>query len=87
MKTQVTITRTDTGASTHVKSDTEAAHKDVASWNEALAEAEELGLINAAESIGAKALPRGFPFNTSTDTGLENLMQHGFVRGKGNPPR
>ena len=87
MKVQVTITRTDTGANTYVKSDTEEAHKDVASWNEALAEAEHHGLINAAESIGAKALPPGFPFNTSTDVGLENLIKHGFVRGKGSPPR
>jgi hypothetical protein len=87
MKIQVTITRTDTGANTHVKSDTEDAHKDVASWSDALAEAEDLGLINAAEAIGAKALPPGFPFHTSADAGIENLMQHGFVRGKGSPPR
>jgi hypothetical protein len=87
MKFQVTITRTDTGANTHVKSDTEDAHKDVASWNEALAEAEELGLINAAESVGAKVLPPGFPFHGSTDADLESLFKHGFVRGKGSPPR
>ena len=87
MKVQVTITRTDTGANTYVKSDTEDAHKDVASWNEALTEAEELGLINAPESIGAKALPPGFPFHTSADAGLEGLMNHGFVQGKGSPPR
>lgn len=87
MKVHVTITRTDTGANTRVKSDTEAAHKDVASWDEAVAEAEELGLINAAESIEAKALPPGFPFHTSTDTNFENLLKHGFVLGKGSPPR
>jgi hypothetical protein len=87
MKLQVTITRTDTGANTHVMSDTEDAHKDVASWNDALAEAENLGLINAAEAIGAKALPPGFPFHTSTDSGIESLMRQGFVRGKGSSPR
>lgn len=87
MKVQVTITRTASGANTHVKSDTEEAHRDVASWKEALAEAEELGLINAAESIEAKALPPGFPFHSSTDAGLENLIKHGFVRSKGSPPR
>ncbi len=87
MKAQVTITRTDTGANTHVKSETEEAHKDVASWDEALAEAEELGLINAAESIGAKVMPPGFPFHTFTDASLENLPKHGFVPGKGSPPR
>jgi hypothetical protein len=87
MKTQVIITRTDTGANTQVKSQTEDVHKDVASWSDAVGEAEELGLINGAESIGAKALPPGFPFHTFTDAGIENLMQHGFVRGKGAPPR
>jgi hypothetical protein len=87
MKIQVTITRTDTGANTQVKSDTEDAHKDVASWDDALAEAQDLGLINAAESIGAKVLPPGFPFHTSADVDIESLMQHGFVRGKGSPPR
>jgi hypothetical protein len=87
MKTQVIITRTDTGANTQVKSDTEDAHKDVASWNDAVAEAGALGLINSAESIGAKALPPGFPFHTFTNAEIENLIQHGFVRGKGSPPR
>ena len=87
MKTHVIITRTDTGAKTQVKSDTEDAHKDVASWNDAVTEAESLGLINAAESIGAKALPPGFPFHAFTDAGIGNLMSHGFERGKGNPPR
>lgn len=87
MEVYVTITRTDTGADTRVKSGTEAAHKDVASWNQAVAEAEELGLINAAESIEAKAMPPGFPFHTSTDADFENLLKHGFVPGKGSPPR
>ena len=87
MKTQVTITRTDTGANTRVKSDNEDAHKDFASWSDAVAEAQDLGLINAAEFIGANALPPGFPFHTFTDAGIENLLQHGFVRGKGSPPR
>jgi hypothetical protein len=80
MQIQVTMARTDTVANTHVKSDTEDAHKDVASWNDALAEAEDLGLINAAEAIGANALPPDFPFHTSTDAGVGNLMQHGFAR-------
>ena len=87
MKAQVTITRTDTGANTQVKSDSGDAHKDVASWNDAVAEAEALGLISSAESIGAKALPPGFPFHTFTDAGIEGLLQHGFERGKGAPPR
>jgi hypothetical protein len=87
MKLQVTITRTDAGANTHVMSETEDAHKDVACWSDALTEAQEFGLINGAEAIGAKALPPGFPLHTSADTGIENLIQHGFVRGKGNSPR
>lgn len=87
MKLQVTITHTDMGATTQVKSDTDDAHKDVASLDDALAEAQELGLINAAESIGAKVLPTAFPFHTSADADIESLMRHGFVRGKGSPPR
>jgi hypothetical protein len=87
MHFQVTITRTDTGANTHVKSDTTKASKDFVSWSEALAEAEHLGLINVAESIAAKALPPGFPLHVSADTGLANLISHGFVLGKSRPAR
>jgi hypothetical protein len=87
MKFQVTITRTDTGANTHVKSDTAEASKDVASWNDALTEAERLGLINAAESIAAKALPPGLPLHTSADADLDSLVRHGFVLGHPSPPQ
>ena len=87
MNFQVTITRTDTGANTRVKSETGEASKDVASWSDALAEAEHLGLINAAESIAGKALPPGFPLHTSADTNLKNLVRHGFVPGKASPPQ
>jgi hypothetical protein len=87
MNFQVTITRTDTGANTHIKSDTAEASKDVVSWSEALAEAKHFGLINLPESIAAKALPPGFPLHTSADTGLANLISHGFVLGKSRPAR
>jgi hypothetical protein len=87
MSCQVTITRTDTGANTRVKSDTGEANKDVASWSEALAEAERLGLINAVESLAAKALPPGFPLHVSADASVADLVRHGFALGKGAPPR
>jgi hypothetical protein len=87
MSCQVTITRTDTGANTRVKSDTGEANKDVASWSEALAEAERLGLINAAESLAAKALPPGFPLHASADASVADLVRHGFALGKGAPSR
>jgi hypothetical protein len=87
MSFQVTITRTDMGANTHVKSENREASKNVASWSDALTEAEQLGLINAAESLGAKALPSGLPLHTTADTELGNLVSHGFVLGKASPPQ
>jgi hypothetical protein len=44
-------------------------------------------LINAAESIAAKALPPGFPLHTSSHTDLKNLIGHGFVPDKVSSPR
>lgn len=87
MNVQVTITRTETGANTHVKSEKEEASKDVASWNEALDEAERLGLINAAEAVTAKVLPPGFPLHASADNDIGHLVRHGFMLGKGHPPQ
>jgi|HubBroStandDraft_1064217.scaffolds.fasta_scaffold139669_2 hypothetical protein len=87
MKTQVIITRTDTGANTQVKSDTDDAHKDVTSWSDAVDEAKALQLISSAEAIGAKVLPPGFPFHGFTEAKVEDIVQHGFERGKGAPPR
>lgn len=86
MNVQVTITRTDTGANTHVRSDTAEASKDIASWSDAITEAERLGLINAAEVIAAKALPPGFPLHASANTNLDTLIKNGFVPGTHNPP-
>ena len=87
MKFRVTITRTDSGADTNIGSDNGEAIKDYQSWHDALTDAEHLGLINAAESIAAKALPPGLPLHTAGDTEAGNLASQGFSLGKANPPQ
>ena len=52
MELQVTITRTDDGANTHVKSRNGEASKDYASWSDALDEASSIGLINSFGNLG-----------------------------------
>ncbi len=87
MKIQVRITRTDAGANTRVKSDTNEASKDYGSWDEALAEANEIGLIHAVEAAAAKILPPGMPFHTTTETDATVFSMAGFVSGKQQPPQ
>jgi hypothetical protein len=67
MKTQVTLTRTDEGATTKVKWDHGEASKSYASWEDALSDARQLGLIDAVESTGAKILPPGFPLHANVE--------------------
>jgi hypothetical protein len=86
MKVQVTLTRTDTGANAKVKSDSAEANKDYPSWESALEEAEQLGLINAAEALAAKLLPPGFPFHANGKIDPAILTPQGFIPGKASPP-
>jgi hypothetical protein len=86
MKLQVTITRTDSGANTHVKSHNGEANRDYASWSEALNEASSLGLINSVEAVAAHAMPPGLPFHTDAEAEPKNLKRHGFKIGKASPP-
>ena len=87
MKVQVTITRTDTGANTKIKSDSGEASKDYRSWEEAFTEANDIGLVNIAESTAAKLLPPGFPFHTNAEIEPSTLTAQGFVPGKASPPQ
>lgn len=87
MDLQVTITRTDSGANTNVKSRNGEANKDYPSWSDALKEASEIGLINAVEAAAAHAMPPGLPFHTGADVAPENLEGHGFRIGKASPPQ
>jgi len=87
MKVQVRITRTDTGANTRVKSDKNEVSKDYGSWDDALVEANEIGLINGVEATAAKILPPGMPFNTTTETDATVFSVAGFVSGKQPPPQ
>jgi hypothetical protein len=85
MKVQVRITRTDRGSNTRIKSETQEASKDYSSWDEALAEAERLGLINGTEAKAAKILPPGMPYNTSAEVAAPVFGAAGFVAGKAPP--
>jgi hypothetical protein len=82
---QVTITRTDDGANTKIKSPSGEASKDYASWDAALKEAESIGLINSVEAIGAKALPPGFPLRSNSDLDPSVVATNGFIAGKTSP--
>lgn len=86
MKVQVTLTRTDTGATTKIRSDSGESSKEYSSWNDALIDAEHLGLINGVESTAAKA-PPGFPLHTNAELDLSVLGNQGFVPGKRPPAR
>jgi hypothetical protein len=88
MKAQVRITRTDTGSNTRIKSDNEhEASKDYASWDDALAEAERMGLVNGVEATAAKVMPPGMPFHTSCEVDSSVLSTAGFAAGKTSPPQ
>ena len=87
MELQVTITRTDGGANTHVKSHNGEASKDYASWSDALDEASSIGLINSVQAVVAHAMPPGLPFHTNAEVEPENLEGHGFTIGKTSPPQ
>jgi hypothetical protein len=86
-KVQVTLTRTDTGATTKIGSDSGESSKEYSSWNDALIDAEHIGLINGVESTAAKALPPGFPLHTNAELDLSVLGNQGFVPGKTPPAR
>lgn len=87
MKVQVALTRTSAGANAKIKSDTAEASKDYPSWEDALKEAEQLGLITGAEVTAAKLLPPGFPFHGNAEVEPSSLTAQGFVSGKTSPPR
>jgi hypothetical protein len=87
MKIQVVATRTDTGATTKLMTNSGESSKNYASWNDALKEAEDLKLINTVEATAAKALPPGFPLHTTTETDAGNLANVGFTPGKTLPPQ
>lgn len=87
MKIQVVVTRTDTGATTKLITDSGESSKNYASWNDALKEAEDLKLINLAEATAAKALPPGFPLHTTTEFGADTFAHAGFTPGKTSPPQ
>jgi hypothetical protein len=87
MKIQVVVTRTDTGATTKLMSNSGESSKNYASWNEALKEAEDFKLINTVEATAAKALPPGLPLHTTTEMDAGNLANAGFTPGKTSPPQ
>ena len=52
-----------------------------------MAEAEQIGFINAVESMAAKALPPGLPFHTNAEIDTSAFSSQGFVAGKRLPPQ
>ena len=87
MKIQVTLTRTDSGANTNIRSASGELSKDYSSWEDALTEAEHIGFINTVESVAAKALPPGLPFHTNAEVDSSAFSSQGFVAGKRLPPQ
>jgi hypothetical protein len=61
MKVQVTLTRTDTGANTNIRSDSGESSKDYSSWEDALNEAEHIGFIQYSRVNGCKGSSAGIP--------------------------
>ena len=86
MKLQVTITRTDAGANTNIRSRNGEANKDYPSWSDALKDAAAIGLINSVQATAARAMPPGLPFHTDADVEFEELKTHSFIIGKASPP-
>lgn len=86
MNVQVTVTRTDQGATTQVKLAGSEMRKDYASWDDALTDAQQLKLVNVVEATAAKILPSGMPLHTSTDVDNVNFAAEGFTSEKLPPP-
>lgn len=78
MERRVTITRTDSGASTVVSSGAHEWSKEYASWEEALQDAVDLKLINQLDLAAAKVLPPGLPFHGGADVETGTLTAQGF---------
>lgn len=79
MAMDVRITRTDNGATTAASSP--AGHeysKDYPSWDEALAEAASLRLMDTIESTAARLLPPGFTLHGSAAIDSGSLQGTGF---------
>lgn len=87
MKIQVTLTRTDSGANTNIRSASGELSKDYSSWEDALTEAEHIGFINIVESVAAKALPPGLPFHTNAEVDSSAFSSQGFIAGRRLPPQ
>lgn len=87
MKGQVTLTRTNTGANTKIRSDSGESSKEYSSWDDALIDAERIGLISGLEATASKALPPGFPLHANPELDLSVLGNQGFVPGKTPPPQ
>jgi hypothetical protein len=85
MKIQVVVTRTDTGATTKLITNSGESSKSYGSWDDALKEAEDLKLINTVEATAAKVLPAGFPLHTTTEMDAGSLSSAGFTPGKKSP--
>jgi hypothetical protein len=81
-KVQVTLTRTDTGATTKIGSDSGESSKEYSSWNDALIDAEHIGLVNGVESTAAKSLPPGFPLHTNAELDLPCLATRALFPGR-----
>jgi hypothetical protein len=78
MEQKVTITRTDTGATTAVMSSGYQWSKSYTSWDQAIEEAVHLHLLNKVESAAAKVMPPGFPFHCSANIEVAALTARGF---------
>ena len=87
MNIEVTVTRTDTGARTQLRSESGEVNKNYSSWQEALREAEEMGLINNAGVAAANVMPPGFPLHTKTQADPSVFKAKGFIPGKTIPPQ
>jgi hypothetical protein len=87
MRVQVTVTRTDTGATTQIMSEGAEAWKQYPSWGDAISDAKHQGLINPAEAMSAKALPPGLPLYTTTEIENGNFAFDGFTAGRTSPPQ
>jgi len=85
MNPRVTITRTNSGASTAVTSNGLEWSKDYGSWEQALDEALNLELLNKVEFAAAKMLPPGFPFHGGAEIDISVLTTQGFQSAKESP--
>ena len=82
MKVQVTLTRKDAGATTKIRSDSGELSKEYSSWDDALIDAKQIGLISKMEATTARALPPGFPLHKNPELELSVLGNQSFVPGK-----